>query len=373
MGRYVPPEHEGTISANKLAGKHALGARANKIKDGILTVRFEMPFAIWCDHCPPETIIGQGVRFNAEKKKVGNYHSTPIYSFRMRHPACDGWIEIRTDPQNTEYVVTEGARKRDYGEWKEDRDQNGNLRILTEEEREKRRSDAFATLEGKVQDKVQAKTDADRISELKAHQKKSWEDPYTQNQKLRALFRPGRKLRQKKEAETEQLRDRSGLGIELLEETEEDAKRASFVDFGHFVDGEEHVNEALRRPLFDDIRSQSLAKSGPGKAGKGKPNASALLATSLRDNTRAIMDPFLVEKNGSSFTPSTGNPIPGLKRRKNSSDDKPVAKKLASASNGGDSNEVNTGKNTKTTNNEVNETTVERQALTLVHYDSDDD
>ncbi|KAL9070099.1 MAG: hypothetical protein Q9157_005923, partial [Trypethelium eluteriae] len=70
MGRYVPPEHEGTLSGNQLAGKHALGARAAKLKSaGILTVRFELPFAIWCSSCPPETLIGQGVRFNAEKKK----------------------------------------------------------------------------------------------------------------------------------------------------------------------------------------------------------------------------------------------------------------------------------------------------------------
>src|SRR2546430_5721630 len=96
MGRYVPPEYEGTTSANKLAGKHALGARARKSSQGILTVRFEMPFAIWCTTCPQPTIIGQGVRFNAEKKKVGAYYSTPIYSFRMKHSICGGWIEIQT-------------------------------------------------------------------------------------------------------------------------------------------------------------------------------------------------------------------------------------------------------------------------------------
>jgi hypothetical protein len=75
-------------------------------------VRFEMPFPIWCANCPKPTIIGQGIRFNAEKRKVGNYNSSPIYSFRMNHVACGGGIEIRTDPQNTTYIVTEGARKR---------------------------------------------------------------------------------------------------------------------------------------------------------------------------------------------------------------------------------------------------------------------
>lgn len=40
-----------------------------------------------------------GVRYNAEKKKIGNYHSTPIYSFRCKCHLCSGWFEIQTDPK----------------------------------------------------------------------------------------------------------------------------------------------------------------------------------------------------------------------------------------------------------------------------------
>ena len=40
-----------------------------------------------------------GVRYNAEKKKVGMYYSTPIYSFRCKCHLCDGWFEIQTDPK----------------------------------------------------------------------------------------------------------------------------------------------------------------------------------------------------------------------------------------------------------------------------------
>ncbi|KKK23067.1 DUF572 domain protein, partial [Aspergillus ochraceoroseus] len=98
MGRYVPPDQEGLATGNKLAGKHALGPRARHLHTkGALIVRFEMPFAVWCTTCQPhETIIGQGVRFNAEKKKVGHYYSTPVYSFRMKHaPAAGG---LRFEP-----------------------------------------------------------------------------------------------------------------------------------------------------------------------------------------------------------------------------------------------------------------------------------
>lgn len=35
-----------------------------------------MPFNIWCGGC--ESMIAKGVRFNAEKKQVGNYYSTKV-------------------------------------------------------------------------------------------------------------------------------------------------------------------------------------------------------------------------------------------------------------------------------------------------------
>lgn len=43
--------------------------------------------------------IMKGVRYNAEKKKIGNYYSTPILQFRMRCHLCSNWIEIHTDPK----------------------------------------------------------------------------------------------------------------------------------------------------------------------------------------------------------------------------------------------------------------------------------
>lgn len=229
MGRYVPPEFEGLKSGNALNNKHALGARANKSSQGILTVRFEMPYPIWCTTCPKPTIIGQGVRFNAEKKKVGNYYSTPIFSFRMKHNACGGWIEIRTDPKNTAYVVVEGARKRDTGEGKVE---EGDIKILTEEEREELRTNAFASLEGKVEDKRRLEGAKLRLEELQSLSDQQWEDPYSLNKRLRNTFREGRKLREHEAGVTSALQDRMSLGIDLLPENADDVRRAGFVEFG---------------------------------------------------------------------------------------------------------------------------------------------
>jgi coiled-coil domain-containing protein 130 len=109
FNKYYPPDYDGRSNINKMAGTHALGRRARKLDQGILVVRFEMPYNIWCAKC--NNHIGQGVRFNAEKKRAGSFYSTPIWSFRMKCHLCDNVIEIKTDPENTRYVVVDGAKR----------------------------------------------------------------------------------------------------------------------------------------------------------------------------------------------------------------------------------------------------------------------
>ncbi|KAM3065185.1 Protein saf4 [Clarireedia jacksonii] len=317
MGRYVPPDQEGIMSGNQLHGKHALGSRANKISQ----VRFEMPYPIWCTNCPKPTIIGQGVRFNAEKKKVGNYHSSPIFSFRMKHVACGGWIEIRTDPKNTAYVVTEGARKRDTGE---DKVMDGDIKIMTAEEREKLRSNAFASLEGKMEDKERLEHSKKRLEELQ-DLSEQWEDPYERNRKLRNTFREGRKIREKEAVAASALQDKMSLGLELLPEHEDDIRRASFVEFG-VVDSQTQIAKAISKPLFGaETKPQELHPKNPKKLSRTK-QAEQLAAkrrndavAEIRDNTRAAMDPFLVSDNRSTGHKSAPKPfLAGIKRKRSS-------------------------------------------------------
>lgn len=103
-------------SINKYHGTHALRERANKLHLGILIIRFEMPYNIWCEGC--KNHIGMGVRsvnqlyffyslllwfksinrYNAEKTKVGMYYSTPVYQFRFKCHLCPNYIIMKTDP-----------------------------------------------------------------------------------------------------------------------------------------------------------------------------------------------------------------------------------------------------------------------------------
>ncbi len=316
------------MSGNALNKKHPLGARASKLgSHGVLTVRFEMPFAIWCTTCPQETIIGQGVRFNAEKQKVGNYHSSPIYSFRMRHPACGGAIEIRTDPQHTAYVVVSGAKKRDTGE---DKDQDslvksGEFSIVTERERKDMREMAFASLEKTIADRAQLEHAKVRVEELQDVAAKDWEDPYTQNQKLRKAFRAGRREREKDAAAAEGLKDRMSLGIDLLPGTEEDSRRAALVDFGTSSkdDIDVSVDKVLARPLFESAAPRTKASTalavkenarGRLKAEVAASKTRESFASAVMANTRVAKDPFL----DPSSKDGTKGPVrlPGLKRKR---------------------------------------------------------
>jgi len=286
MGRFVPPELEGTTSGNNLHKKRAPGTLR---KDGTQTVRFEMPYAVWCHTCKPHAIIGQGVRFNAEKKKVGYYYSTPIWSFRMKHVACGSTIEIQTDPKNTAYIVTEGGKARDYGEPQDkSREGENGVPILTAVERERRRDDAFAQLEGKVEEKALVKDNTKRITELYRSQERDWDDPWAANKRIRSSFRRERKVRKREEEATEALKERLGTDIELLPAIEEDTRRAKLITFG---DAEVGVtrDHASSKPFLRPS-TKALTVSKPTKATKENPTES--LRRQLVGNTRAAINPF---------------------------------------------------------------------------------
>lgn len=317
MGRYVPPEHEGVTSGNRLHKSHHLGQRARK--PGCLVVRFEMPFPIWCATCPRPTIIAQGVRFNAEKRKTGSYYSTPIYSFTIKHAACGGMIIIQTDPKNTEYEIVSGARRRDLGATEEEEGS-----IPTPREKEETRSTAISLLERTISDREKLFDANARIGELQDAVDKHWDDPYEQNRRLRNAFRVGRHEREKNTAAAQNLKERMSLGIELLAESEDDARRARLIDFGPEDAREEE--KVLARPLFDTAakektgRETKREKRGMLKSEVALRQMERKLVSEIVSNTRAARDPFL----GFGSSPSALGPkglLPGLKKRKRAIED----------------------------------------------------
>ncbi|KAJ3171364.1 hypothetical protein HDU87_008391 [Geranomyces variabilis] len=225
--KYYPPEWDPSKgSINTFVGQHPLRERARKLDQGILIVRFELPFNVWCEGC--EKHIGMGVRYNAEKKKIGMYYSTPILSFRMKCHLCSHWIEIHTDPKNAEYIIISGARKREEGY---DPADIGLPTLQSESTTEKIATDAFYKLEHQVADTKRASAVAVSMSQLIEYNDNKWKDPYAMSQKLRKGFRTEKKEMEKVQAEGKLIADRLGLKLVILPAAKEDDVQAKAISW----------------------------------------------------------------------------------------------------------------------------------------------
>ncbi|XP_078431765.1 coiled-coil protein (DUF572) [Wolffia australiana] len=219
---YYPPEWSPKKgSLNKFHGQHALRERARKLDQGILIIRFEMPFNIWCGGC--ESMIGKGVRFNAEKKQVGNYYSTKIWSFTMKSACCKHEIVIQTDPKNCEYLIMSGARKK-----VEEFDvEDAETLALPADEDKGKLSDPFYRLEHQEVD-LQKKKEAEPVLvRLQKMSDSRHADDYSINRALRGHLRD----QKKRVAQEEDTSRKIGLGIRLLPRSDEDSSAAAKVKF----------------------------------------------------------------------------------------------------------------------------------------------
>ncbi|XP_041641411.1 coiled-coil domain-containing protein 130 homolog [Cheilinus undulatus] len=225
--KYYPPDFDPAKhgSLNGYHKTHALRERARKLSQGILIIRFEMPYNIWCDGC--KNHIGMGVRYNAEKKKVGNYYTTPIYRFRMKCHLCVNYIEMQTDPASCDYVIVSGASR------KEERwDMEENEQILTTErtEKEKLETDAMFKLDHGGKDKEKLRKALPSLSEIQDYQS-SWKDDFQLNSSLRRKFRTEKKVLAEQEEKDNSVRMRTNLSIPLLPEKDEDKKLAALLTY----------------------------------------------------------------------------------------------------------------------------------------------
>lgn len=223
VNKYYPPDYDPSKGGlNKWQGTHALRERAKKLHLGILIIRFEMPYNIWCEGC--ENHIGTGVRYNAEKTKVGMYYTTPIYNFRMKCHLCDSHFEIKTDPGNLDYVIVNGARRQER-RW----DPTENEQVVPEDKAISRKMavDSMFKLEHGVSDKDKTKEATYNLKVLEQFQDSRWKNDFSSNQLLRQSMRAKRN-----KAKEQAARDAvHNLSVPLLPANDEDAKIAALLQF----------------------------------------------------------------------------------------------------------------------------------------------
>lgn len=225
-----------------------------------------MPYNIWCSGC--NNHIGMGVRYNAEKSKVGNYYTTPIYKFRMKCHLCDNYFEIQTDPKNHDYVILEGARRKEQ-RW----DPRENEQIVPEDKatQKKLATDPMFKLEHGSDDKQRGKSAIMSLSQI-TEKRDSWQDDYILNKMARNKFRSEKKQIALTKAADQALLDKCSLHIELVPETEEDKKLAGLIKYSVTKSYEEKQLEKRKeieaRPFFPSQDSPtSCAVLHIGKSG----------------------------------------------------------------------------------------------------------
>jgi len=257
-----------------------LGDRARKIDQGILITRFELPFNVWCLTC--NNHIGMGVRYNAEKRKVGMYFSTPIFAFRCKCHLCDGWFEIRTDPKNTRYLVESGARMQDV-DW--DPEENGGFAVHDTNAAQAGPVDPLAALEKSTDAlKRQETVERPRIESLQSVSDHYNTDPYALSTKVRKHFRQEKKIEKAIKAKDDEVKRRYGLPDSLGLVREDDP--------GLNVEAKEQFQRARRKlEAEEDVKAARLAvHAGPGtsrlKGLSGSSSKSSLSATLLRNSLR---------------------------------------------------------------------------------------
>ncbi|KAG9510163.1 Coiled-coil domain-containing protein, partial [Fragariocoptes setiger] len=220
--KYYPTDWDPSKgSINKYRNSHPLRDRAKKLDQGILVVRFEMPFNIWCEGC--NNHIGMGVRYNAEKTKAGKYYSTTIFRFRMKCHLCDNHFEIETDPTKLDYTIVSGAKRQTRRISPEDEEEE---HLSYDKADSKRRAiDAMYKLEREIEDRLKVEAGASQLKELEKVQKR-WDEDFGCNQLLRNNFRKEKRRLESLRQKDQELLDKFCLDLELAKETPSDARQA---------------------------------------------------------------------------------------------------------------------------------------------------
>ncbi|TGZ70168.1 hypothetical protein CRM22_003341 [Opisthorchis felineus] len=249
--KYYPPDFDPKVHRNLNAyhGTHALRERGRKASQGILIIRFEMPFNCWCLTC--KNPIGMGVRYNAEKTKVGMYHSTPIYKFTMPCHLCAGTIVMQTDPKNFTYIILEGARRK-VQSW--DAEDNEQPVIPDAEEKRKLALDAMYHLEHEQVDKTKGQSVLPALQQLETD-RKSLRDDFALNTLARKHFRVAKRAAAEKADSEQKLMNRLSLfgsEVTLLPEDQTDSKTAKLIRLGHTQrkNSENKLRSADNDPIF---------------------------------------------------------------------------------------------------------------------------
>jgi len=180
----------------------------------------------------------------------------------MKCHLCDNHFEIETDPKNCDYVIVNGARRKEE-RWEQSATEA--IALTDKEDVKKMAVDAMFKLEHGVEDKQKSKEALPTLEQLKEVQS-IWSDDYAANQLLRKRFREEKQELKVQAAKDDELKERGALDVALVPEKQEDielAKKIRYHGQGFDAHRRKRRSEVNSRPLFDskgksDVKRQKV-------------------------------------------------------------------------------------------------------------------